>query len=93
MLQFFTTALPIWLSALRVILEQFAESDVESIVSSCWKGDVIIRKTDREVILILSPLLMEEERTLVQSEALRLGLSHSVVFEQGFERCAVSRQI
>jgi hypothetical protein len=93
MLQFFTTAQPIWLSALRVILEQFAESDVESIVSSCWKGDVIIRKTDREVILILSPLLMEEERTLVQSEALRLGLSHSVVFEQGFERCAVSRQI
>ncbi|KAG0576469.1 hypothetical protein KC19_5G082600 [Ceratodon purpureus] len=95
MLQFLTTAQPIWLSALRVILEQFAESDVESMISisSCWKGDVTIRKTDRELILILSPLLMEEERMLVQSEALRLGLSHSVVCEQGFECSAVSRQM
>lgn len=84
-----------WQSALRAILEQFAESDVESMISisSSWKGDVTIKKTDREVILILSPLLMEEERTLVQSEALRLGLLHSVVFEQDFECCAVSRQI
>ena len=95
MLQFLTTAQPIWLSALRVILEQFAESDIESMVSISpyWKGDVAIRKADREVILILSALLMEEERTFVASEALRLGLSHSLVFEQGFECCAVSRGI
>lgn len=95
MLQFFTAAQPIWLSALRVILEGFAESDIDSIisVSACWKGDVTIRRTDREVILILSSCLMEEECTLVKNEALRLGLSHSVVFEQGFECCAVSRQL
>lgn len=95
MLQFLTTAQPIWLSALRVILEEFAKSDIESLilVSSCWKGNVAIRRTDREVMLILSPLLMEEECTLVQSEALGLGLSHSVVLEQGFECCAVSRSL
>lgn len=95
MLQFLTTAQPVWLSALRIILEEFAQSDLESIisVSACWKGDVSIRRTDREVMLILSSLLMEEECTLVQSEALRLGLSHSVVFEQGFERCAVARKL
>ena len=31
-----------------------------------WKGDVAIRKADREVILILSALLMEEERRLLK---------------------------
>lgn len=91
----FTTAQPIWLSALRSILEEFAKSDLDSIssVSACWKGDITIRMADREVVLILSNLLIEDECTYVRSEALRLGLSHSVVFEQGYECSAVSRQL
>lgn len=95
MLQFLTTAQSVWSFALRVILEEFSEADLESLmsVSACWKGDVTIRRTDREVTLILSSLLMEDERTLVQAEGVRLGLSHSVVFEQGFECCAVSKQL
>lgn len=96
MLQFLTTAQPIWISALRVILEEFAQSDLETVLSASlsWKGDITIRKLEKEVLLILSPLLDgEEERALVQNEALRLGLSHSIVREQGFDCCAVSRQL
>ena len=77
MLQFFTT----WLFALRVILELIAESDIESMVSRSprWKGDVAIRKADGEVILILSALLMEEERRLLKVSITTSFVTLSVV--------------
>jgi hypothetical protein len=96
MLQFLTTALPIWLSALRVIIEDFAENNrtVHSDrVSEPWKGDIIIRKSDREVSLILSPLLTEDEKSLVQREAMRLGLSCTLVSEEGCECIAVNKRV
>lgn len=96
MLQFLTIALPIWLSALRVILEDFAENNriVHSDrVSEPSKGDIIIRKSDREVSLILSPLLTEDEKSLVQREAMRLGLSCTLVSEEGCECIAVNKQV
>lgn len=94
MLQFLQVAQSIWKSALQILVQDFAEGLLDTAGDTpqeSWKGDLAVREADGKLNLIFSPFLTEEERTLVQTEATNLDLSHTVVLEQGFVCIAISK--
>ncbi len=90
MLQFLTVAQPIWSSALRLIVQEFAEStSAHDMDHEYWKGDIFVREVEGRFCLVFSAWLTDEEKSVVQNEARTLGLMHEVTLEQGFECISV----
>ncbi len=90
MLQFLTVAQPIWSSALRLIVQEFAEStSVHDMDHEYWKGDIFVREVEGRFCLVFSAWLTDEEKCVVQNEARTLGLMHEITLEQGFECISV----